>query len=274
MVKRIKKPPVKPEQRYDWLKRYESGVSPPKIAEADSFDVRTVRRQIEKAKEEMEVKEARTTVLRSALERHYTDLCEFAEKVDSVIAGEGAISPELKYDRMGAALRQHVPRYPLWNYLVTWDNIQQELTVSKGDVKKRLEKELGSDARLNQMPNTDRSAVVNGCTAALTFQIEQWSRGGPGINIIDNFRVKPAKEKGVSNIEYGSFHMDNVHDNCIQTVKDVLADWESMVRDWEEYTAMEKLSTKLFRTKSKLLDELAVIILRRIVPGRCKYCPL
>lgn len=274
MAKRIKKPPVKPEQRYEWLKRYESGVSPPKIAVTDDFDVRTVRRQIEKAKQEREVKEARTTVLRSALERHYADLCEFAEKIDSVIVGEGSISQELKHDRMWAALRQHVPRYPLWNYLVTWDNIQQELTILKGDVKERLERELDNDTRLNEIPGTNRSTVVYGCIDALTFQIEKWSRGSLGINIKDNFKLKPAKEKGAVNIEFGSFFMDNVDSHYIQTVKDILTGWESKVKEWEEYVALEKLFTRLSRTKSKLQDELAVITLRRIVPGRCKYCPL
>jgi len=274
MAKRIKKPPVKPELRDEWLKRYESGVSPPKIAEADDFDVRTVRRQIEKAKQEREVKDARTTVLRSALERHYADLCEFAEKVDAVITGEGIISPELKHDRMWAALRQHVPRYPLWNYLVTWDNIQQETNVLKAEVKERLERELGRDARLNEIPDTNRGTVVYGCTAALTFQIEQWSQGRSGINIIGNFKVKPTKEKDVSNIEYGAFHIDNIDSHYVQTVEGILTNWESMVKDWEEYAAMEKLFKKLLTTKSKLRDELAVIILRRIVPGRCKYCPL
>ncbi len=274
MAKRIKKPPVKPEQRYEWLKRYEIGETPPKIAEADSFDVRTVRRQIEKAKQEREVKEARTTVLRSALERHYIDLCEFAEKVDSVIAGEGAISQELKHDRMWAALRQHMPRNPLWNYLVTWDNIQQELIILKGDVKERLERDLGSDTRLNKIPDTNRSTVIYGCIAALTFQIEQRSRGGPGINIINNFKVIPTKQKGVVNIEYGAFRMDNIGDRYIKTVKDVLTSWEARVKGWEEYAVLEKLFEKLTKTKSKLQDELAVIILRRVVPGRCKYCPI
>ena len=274
MAKRIKKPPVKPELRDEWLKRYENGVSPPKIAEVDSFDVRTVRRQIEKAKQEREVKEARTTVLRSALERHYADLCEFAEKVDAVIAGEGIISPELKDDRMLAALRQHVPRYPLWSYLVTWENIQQELTLFKVKVKDRLKSKLDSDASLNEIPDVDRSTIIEGFRAILAFQIEQWSRRAPGINIKDNFKLKPAKEKGIVDIEYGAFHMDNIDSHYVQTVEDVLIGWESKVKDWEEYAAMEKLFMKLSTTKSKLRDELAVIILRRIVPGRCKYCPL
>ena len=41
MTKRIKKI-IKPDQRLDWLKRFRGGESPPKIAERDEVDVRTV----------------------------------------------------------------------------------------------------------------------------------------------------------------------------------------------------------------------------------------
>ena len=131
-----------------------------------------------------------------------------------------------------------------------------------------------SDTRLKKMSDTDRSTVVHGCIAALVFQVEQWSRGGPGINKKDNFKIKPAKEKVAVNIEYGAFCMDDIDSHYVQTVKDILTGWESRVKKWEEYAAMEKLFTKVSKTKSKLQDELAVITLRRIVPGRCKYCPI
>ena len=81
MAKRIRKPAIKPEQRLDWLRRYEDGESPPKIAENDKVDVRTVRKHIEMAKQEREVKEARSMVLRNALELHYRDLCDCAKKL-------------------------------------------------------------------------------------------------------------------------------------------------------------------------------------------------
>ncbi|MFC1979429.1 hypothetical protein ACFLVS_00935 [Chloroflexota bacterium] len=144
----------------------------------------------------------------------------------------------------------------------------------KGDVKERLERELGNDARLNEIPDTNCSTVVYGCIAALTFQIEQRSRGGTGINIKDNFKIKSSKEKGAVNIEYGAFCMDDVDSHYVQTVKDILTGWESKVKEWEEYAALEKLFEKLTKTKSKLQDELAVITIRRVVPGRCKYCPI
>lgn len=90
MVKRIKKPPVKPEVRKSWLKRHEQGESITDIAVNDQFDVRTVRRHIEQAKQEREVKEARSMVLRNALEAHYSDLCDYAERLSALTTGQTA----------------------------------------------------------------------------------------------------------------------------------------------------------------------------------------
>ena len=82
MAKRIKKPPIKPEVRRDWLRRNEeNGESPPQIAAQDGYDVRTVRKQIDLAKQEREAREARIVVLRDAMQRHYDDLRKYAEEL-------------------------------------------------------------------------------------------------------------------------------------------------------------------------------------------------
>ena len=86
MKRRTKKDPVKPDKRHEWLRRNEqNGESPPQIAAADGFDVRTVRKQIQIAREEREAREARGAVLRNAVELHYKDLCGVAEDVKTQV---------------------------------------------------------------------------------------------------------------------------------------------------------------------------------------------
>ena len=115
MARRIKKPAVRPELRRQWLRRYEEdGESPPEIAKADGYDVRTVRKQIEVERQERERREARSTVLRQALEKHYADLCDFAQKLDLELARVGGSLLMLKNDPMWSALREHLPRSTIW----------------------------------------------------------------------------------------------------------------------------------------------------------------
>ena len=81
-----KRPLVEPAKRREWFKRFEEdGESAAEIARSVGYDVRTVRKQIELMRQERESREARFTVLRQALEKHYADLISFAEKLDSGI---------------------------------------------------------------------------------------------------------------------------------------------------------------------------------------------
>jgi hypothetical protein len=63
-------------------------------------------------------------------------------------------------------------------------------------------------------------------------------------------------------------------ERCVKIGHDVLEDLESRLRDWEDYRNLEKTIAEIGRLDRKLREELAIVRLRRIVPGRCKYCPL
>jgi len=288
MEKRIKKPPVKLEQRREWLRRSEMGESVPKIADTDDFDVRTVRKHIELAKQEREVKEARATVLRNALERHYDDLRNFAEKLNSQVLGSGNAAPwhdgDLMEaapwqddDLMEAALRQHLPRSPIWSYLSRWQNLNQKAKERPRQLENMIEEAVKADRRLTPLVTAGLDEVIPGVIGVLAFQVEQWSHGHKGLDLKDNLFTEPAGE-GFVNLRYGPWQMgkmDSEHaKGYVEIVRDILEDLESNIRDWEVYSELEKIITEIGRLRRKLREELAVIRLRRIVPGRCKYCPL
>jgi hypothetical protein len=115
MAKREKKG-VTEGQVANWLKRADSGETLRQIAELDKYDVRTVRAHLQKALQERERQQARATVLRGALEDHYRDLCNYALKLDPAnLPGIAIPSLPANDDIMEAALRQHLPRSPIWN---------------------------------------------------------------------------------------------------------------------------------------------------------------
>ena len=87
MAKRVKKPPVKPEKRLEWLQRFEKdGETLTHIAETDKFDIRTVRKHVELARMERDVHQARTEVLRNALESHYSDLLGTVRNIEKLVS--------------------------------------------------------------------------------------------------------------------------------------------------------------------------------------------
>ena len=274
MGRKSRKPPVKPEVRRAWLRRYEEdGESPPQIAAADKFDVRTVRKQIELARQEREVREARSTVLRNAMESHYRDLWKLAEALDTEIKQDKIILSELLDSRMCSALREHMPRSPLWKKLGRRDRILEEMANLEDDIREQLREEVEHDSRLDEILAAGENGVILGMVDALNSQMKSWVRGWKGLDIKDNFKVEPVGD-GFVKVSYGAFNMGKVKEEHATTIREVLIDFESKVNGWELYGKMQKLFIELQTLKLSLQDELAIITLRRIVPGRCKYCPI
>jgi len=80
--------------------------------------------------------------------------------------------------------------------------------------------------------------------------------------------------EGRVRMRYGFSHFGEMEEGQVKTIKAVLIDFESELKHSPEYLEMEKLYGKLGRLKTSIGESLTVILLRRIVPGRCKYCPL
>lgn len=277
MARETKKFRITPEQRLDWLRRYEDGESPPSIANKDQVDVRTVRKHIELAKQETEVKEARSMVLRNALERHYQDLCDYARTLATYPSGEAPGAQGPYSEHMRNALRQHISRSPIWGYLNQRDGLEQRIAQLTKEIDNRIGDLVRSDSRLSTGLTEGYSGPIDGPIEALKFQARQWAKGYRGLDIEENLRTEPAGE-GFVNFRYGAFGLGTVEQDHLRTVskviREVLQDWESRLKELEELKKLEKCLLDLSRVEKNLNDEIAVITLRRVVPGRCHYCPL
>ncbi len=261
-----KKPTVKPEQRQEWLRRRQDGESPPKIAKKDGYDVRTVRKYLELAGQEKEMNEARASVLRNALERHYQDLCDHAKRL-------GGEKSEPYDEALEAALRQHLRRSPIWGYLKQKERLQTAITEVKREIGSKIEEGVASDPQLQKTLTTEENGVVPGVIAALSNQAEFWAQSLGGLNPQDNLKSEQPQEDFV-HLWYGRFGLGIVRKSHIDLIAKVLTDWKLQINKWEEYKQLEKLFLDLSRTNKNLNDEITTIVLRRIVPGRCRYCPL
>ena len=182
MKKRIKKS-VTPELRQGWLSRYEAGETPPKIADSDHFNVRTVRKHVDLARQERDSREARSAVLRGALEQHYHDMYELAQEMESNIITGRPVSMDPQEDRRISALRQHLPRSPLWNNIPKWNRTIEEINELAKSMKDRIETELKQDEQVLGIDSQIRDRFISGLIAALNSQVDQWVTGSPGLDL-------------------------------------------------------------------------------------------
>ena len=83
--KRTRKSPISAEIRAEWYRRHKRGETPPQIAEADDVDDRTVRKHLNLAEREMDMHEARTTLLQDALRDHYKDMNAIIKQIETCL---------------------------------------------------------------------------------------------------------------------------------------------------------------------------------------------
>lgn len=254
MPKRTKRPLVEPVKRRDWFRRYEEeGQSVPQIAKAVGYDARTVRKQIDLERQERERKEARSTVLRKALEQHYADLCTHAQNLASSLGKTNKLAT-LKGDRMWSALREHLPRLLMWKSLDKLEQLRAETPRLERDIEKLVAEQVESRSKAKFGKSASEVGLNWRVKAAIREQIEFAADGQPQYLHDFNFeKIADSAEKGMDEL-----------------VKGILDE----AGTWNEFEALSNNRAELRKLNKIVLDELAVITLRRVVPGKCKYCPV
>jgi len=178
---------------------------------------------------------------------------------------------------MRNALRQHIPRSPIWGFLNQRDDLEQRIAQLTKDIGNTVENLVRSDSRLSGLSSEDYSVPIDGSIEALKFQAGQWAKGYRGLDIEENLRTEPAGE-GVVSLRYGAFGLGTVERNhlrrVLKVVSEMLRDWELRLKELEELEKLRRCFLDFNRVEKNLNDEIAVITLRRVVPGRCHYCPL
>lgn len=273
-----KKQPVSAEVRKIWLKRVEvEGQSPPQIASQEHFDPRTVRKQLDLARQEREAREARLMVLRNAMENHYDDLRKYAEKLNASATNRSQMANSPDDDLFESALRQHLVRSPIWNIITKRNKLSLKINEEKTRLESKIKGFVNEDKRLSSLPATVMEGISIGITEALLFELNQWINGNTNHTLRDSVVMEPA-ERGKMNPRIGFSHLGVMDpksaDKYVKTALDVFTRIESRIKGLDEYQAVEKARTEFINLGQKLREELAVIRLRRIIPGHCRYCPL
>lgn len=272
MARPFKQLSVTPETRRKWLQRHEeNGEPPPQIARKDGYDVRTVRKQLDLARQERETRETRLMVLREAAQAHYSDLCKRAVEIESSLDGRssGVVGTA---DRMCVALRQHLPRTPLWKYLEKWNDIQRALEKTRSDYRTELNDEISKDNGL-RMAFRGGKMDISGMVEVFARQSEFWSQGSIGIEVEYAFKTEPAGQ-GLVNFRFGAYGIGTGPESLANTIKKALIAFRERLSGFEQYQNLKRLPEELNELMPDIQEELATITLRRVLPGRCKYCPI
>jgi hypothetical protein len=274
MAKRIKKPPVEPSKGREWLRRYEEeGQSPPQIAKADGYDARTVRRQIEIEREKRERKEARLMVLRQAMEQHYNDLCSFASRLLSEVSNDDGSLWSMKDGYMWSALKEHLPRSPIWKNLEKWEGAQDKIKQLRESVTKSLEDLIQPESLMKSVPVAIQGGKsIQELLSAAIINSSFLARQETGVSEVDF--TYSSKDGESTDIELKSHFIARVPNDRVTEFLAEVVNILNRVTAMPEYLQMKDLLKEREKAYKIIQDELTIIIFRRVVPGKCKFCPI
>jgi len=255
MARKIRKAKILPETRQEWFQRFsQHRESPRQIAEKDKADIRTVRKHIDLARREIEVREARLMVLRDAIGQHYKDLVAFALKLERQLNSDRGNIVTLKANPFWFALRQHLPRSAMWKNFDKWEHLLHERTRLEQILNNQVEKQVEAKSMsIFHRPHREVGLSVR-MIEALSSHIRDAALGQP--EVLENF----------------DFHKisDNNKSDSVRLADEILSEASA----WEEFSELSRFWSELEKVKRILRDELDLIKLRRVVPGKCRYCPI
>jgi hypothetical protein len=212
------------------------------------------------------------------MERQYDDQRRYVEYLDAQLSDHGRVPVPADAEFLEAALRQHLPRSPIWNYRVRLQELSRRQSEVTEAMKPTLTKAFRADARLRPVLAGDNLDWMDrGLVDILVHNALSLAQGGLGTNLAGSLEVQSGKrgrsELLVARHIVGEWN-EAAAEEYRQTLVRVIEDLEAKLKASQAYSDLEKIAAETSRVRRKLKEELAVIRLRRIVPGHCKFCPL
>lgn len=264
---------ITPEKRLDWRRRSKQGETIEQIALDEVIEWKTVDRHVKIAISEEELGEERSHVIRDGLRDHFADLLGVVEAMlDGVNSGRKIwFSGETEF--LEKALRNHIPRSAIWRLRKKWNAYLEEIRKLKVETEEKLQAELANNPRLVIINQYNKGGLFRGMPAALMSHMEDIIDGGFGLDLRGGFE-SDSQIDGVPVWGLGSFVFGEFTEEDKNVVETALNKMTSELDAREEFVVLKNLRKKLAETKAKLKEELMVMKWKRIIPGRCRLCPM
>jgi hypothetical protein len=266
---RGKKPAVSSYDRRRWLEELESGRGITEITRAAGRDIRVVKRHIEMAQEERQIAHARRDFLLDRLEQHQGDLLNEVQRLRRVVSQyppTQLIPDDPMERRLHDALREHTRRLPLKGLLELYEGAVAEFRQARDNVSNQIgEREAQLVSRLPE------EVVTYPWTPAL---VEALELGMKLDEASGRTHVSEKQGEGMYEISWGSAHLtrspvsEAMVPIIVEAHKKLLSGAES------NRTLFQQHHQRLKELIDLVVEELDVFVIKRLVPGHCRYCPL
>lgn len=273
MSRPLKKSGIDNETRKKWLRqREEDGDTYVAIAKRYGYDPRTVRTHVELAQRDRERHETRQVILRDAMQEHFRDLTRMVERIDLAITNGEPTSPLLS-DRLYRALEQHLSRASLWKYLGKWDTLCHQIETARADLRKKLHTDLVKNKNLKEAFGNGEP-LFDEIVEFFSKQADTLSKAGKELEIASILKTETGENESMTRIRLGPYGIGSTPKANLEKIKNSLLTIQKSIYHFQSFLNMREIYESREELVPEIREELATILLRRVLPGRCKYCPI
>ena len=261
---RGKKPGVSSYERRRWLEQLDAGKGITEIARAAKRDIRIVKRHIEVAREEVMKGNARKEFLLSLLQRHMDDLLDEVGRLKSVVSLRipRTLEPGRARQKYYDALKEHLKKFSLKRLLESYEEI-----VSEADqLKQRIIDQLLSSE--NELKATlPEKAKTHSWIESIVDELIS------GFVPDESVYTQKKQSDGTYEIKFKNRNLTRVTLSKKNTEAAVESHKKLVSLTHEYETEVDEYRQRRNDIAETIADELDVIAMKRLVPGRCRYCP-
>jgi len=174
---------------------------------------------------------------------------------------------------MWQALKEHLPRSPIWKATQRWEQLADQFELCTRQLEEVV-RVVTQERGLKFAQTPDESGPGPGFVESVVFHVISLARGHRGLKSVAEFTHKRATEAGLHEARMGAYSLGYVHPDEIVKLKSIYFGLLDEAVGWQKACELQNVISELGRQLIVLQDELATIRLRRVVPGRCRYCPL
>ena len=270
--------------RMGWLEAYEDGKRYDTIARERNRSVRTFRDNIDRAREERDQRAVRVEMRLDAQRRHTEDLLGVVEDIRKAVRS-APLPPnhagEVRAALLLEALNDHLrPRAPLLKARKTLERATQDRDSVCSEIKRQLS-EL-TDARLDELSRrlgdaADALFRVK-FTESLDVAVGEIAKGmDPARRTYIRMEVVTKRDEPALTLGWGEFPLVISVDRCdterLTEVEAVHKELWARISGGEFAVKLSEARRSWQQAQATVERESEVLLLRRLLPGRCELCP-
>jgi hypothetical protein len=265
------KPEISSKERLRWLEKLEEGQGITSISKEAGSDIRTVKLNIDLAKEERQTTRVRQDFLLGKLEQHQLDLLNEVNRLKDLLKCFPPLDvvPEEPLQRkVHEALMEHINRLALKGLLKSWETSYHEFGTMLDTIKSDI------SLRETEIKSTlpEKLQILDWSPAIIEALERTATPIGPMLRSLKHY--KHSRVEGQYHPYWGSTPLTRNPIAKADTSLVIKAHEELVEYSSKYLPSLDQLRGRFKELSEQIIDELDVFIVKRIVPSKCRYCPI